>query len=213
MRGSKFFQALDVNWDQLPREFDLGRSARTKYQVTYLVGRAQHFAQNSDEIRWRRLRWSTWCSWLLATHFLGNFFQDWSVKILYARNRVKNLSLRTNSTAIAYIKANVRQGQGRELDRVRSLKEKGAGNMATYRDPVSCFAPLEVIERLLEIRVEAGFSPAVYLLSPDDLADYLDAYGFDVYALSEAEAEFHFGDYRAPLAPGGDHAHCSLTAH
>jgi hypothetical protein len=93
------------------------------------------------------------------------------------------------------------------------FEKKGAGTMATYRDPVRCFAPLEVIERLLEIRVEAGYSPAVYLLSPDDLADYLDAYGFDVYALSEAEAEFHFGDYRAPLAPGGDHAHCSLTAH
>jgi len=93
------------------------------------------------------------------------------------------------------------------------LKGKALDNMATYRDPVRCFAPLEVIERLLEIRVEAGYSPAVYLLSPDDLADYLDAYGFDVYALSEAEAEFHFGDYRAPLAPGGDHAHCSLTAH
>jgi hypothetical protein len=100
----------------------------------------------------------------------------------------------------------------RNLDRVPKLK-KGAENMATYRDPVTCFAPLEVIERLLEIRVEAGYTPAVYLLSPDDLADYLDAYGFDVYALSEAEAEFHFGDYRAPLAPGGDHAHCSLTAH
>jgi hypothetical protein len=99
------------------------------------------------------------------------------------------------------------------MDRVLDFNEKGAGHMATYRDPVSCFAPLEVIERLLEIRVEAGYSPAVYLLSPDDLADYLDAYGFDVYALSEAEAEFHFGDYRAPLAPGGDHAHCSLTAH
>lgn len=99
------------------------------------------------------------------------------------------------------------------LDRATEIEKKGAGNMATYRDPVSCFAPLEVIERLLEIRVEAGYSPAVYLLSPDDLADYLDAYGFDVYALSEAEAEFHFGDYRAPLAPGGDHAHCSLTAH
>ncbi|HEY3582704.1 MAG TPA: hypothetical protein VGK82_19255 [Pyrinomonadaceae bacterium] len=98
------------------------------------------------------------------------------------------------------------------LDCALNLK-KGASNMATYRDPVTCFAPLEVIERLLEIRVEAGYTPAVYLLSPDDLADYLDAYGFDVYALSEAEAEFHFGDYRAPLAPGGDHAHCSLTAH
>jgi len=86
-------------------------------------------------------------------------------------------------------------------------------DMATYRDPVRCFAPLEVIERLLEIRAEAGYTPAVYLLSPDDLADYLDAFGFDVYAFSEAEAEFHFGDYRAPLAPGGDHAHNSLTAH
>jgi hypothetical protein len=85
--------------------------------------------------------------------------------------------------------------------------------MATYRDPVRCFAPLEVIERLLEIRAEAGYGPAVYLLSPDDLADYLDAFGFDVYAFSEAAAEFHFGDYRAPLAPGGDHAHNSLTAH
>jgi hypothetical protein len=85
--------------------------------------------------------------------------------------------------------------------------------MATYRDPVRCFAPLEVIERLLEIRAEAGYSPALYLLSPDDLAAYLDAYGFDVYAFSDTEAEFHFGDYRAPLAPGGDHAHNSLTAH
>jgi hypothetical protein len=93
------------------------------------------------------------------------------------------------------------------------LDEREAQEMATYRDPVRCFAPLEVIERLLEIRVEAGYLPAVYLLSPDDLADYLDAFGFDVYALSESEAEFHFGDYRAPLAPGGDHAHSSPTAH
>ena len=122
---------------------------------------------------------------------------------------------RTNYFRIAYIKVFVLREHRwtRNLDRVREIEKKGAGNMATYRDPVSCFAPLEVIERLLEIRVEAGYTPAVYLLSPDDLADYLDAYGFDVYALSEAEAEFHFGDYRAPLAPGGDHAHCSLTAH
>jgi hypothetical protein len=85
--------------------------------------------------------------------------------------------------------------------------------MATYRDPVRCFAPIEVLERLLEIRAEAGFVPAIYLLSPDDLADYLDAFGFDVYAFSDAEIEFHFGDYRAQLAPGGDLAHSSLTAH
>jgi len=85
--------------------------------------------------------------------------------------------------------------------------------MATYRDPIRCFAPLEVVERLLEIRADAGYAPAIYLLSPHDLAAYLDAYGFDVYAFSEAAAGFHFGDYRAPLAPGGDHAHNSLTAH
>jgi hypothetical protein len=85
--------------------------------------------------------------------------------------------------------------------------------MATYRDPIRCFAPLEVLERLLEIRAEAGFVPAVYLLSPDDLADYFDAFGFDIYAFTEADSEFHFGNYRAPLAPGGDHAHNSLTAH
>ncbi len=86
-----------------------------------------------------------------------------------------------------------------------TISEGGAGGkMATYRDPIRCFAPFEVLERLLEIRAEAGFAPAVYLLSPDDLADYLDAFGFDVYAFSEAEADFHFGDYRAPLAPGGD---------
>lgn len=91
--------------------------------------------------------------------------------------------------------------------------KEALNKMATYRDPVSCFAPLEVLERLLEIRAEAGFAPAVYLLSPDDLADYLDAFGFDVYAFSEPETEFHFGNYRAPLAPGGDHAHESLTQH
>ena len=85
--------------------------------------------------------------------------------------------------------------------------------MATYKDPVTCFAPMEVIERLLEIRDEAGFTPAIYLLSPDDLADYLDAFGFDVYSFSDVEMEFSFGDYRAPLAPGGGNAHSSLTAH
>ena len=95
----------------------------------------------------------------------------------------------------------------------QNLRKGALEIMATYRDPVRCFAPLEVIERLLEIRAEAGYAPAVYLLSPNDLAAYLDAFGFDVYAFSEAETVFHFGDYRAPLAPGGDHAHSSLTAH
>jgi hypothetical protein len=122
---------------------------------------------------------------------------------------------RTTATRWAYIKMDARRGCAvvplaghLETDEREALEV-----MATYRDPVRCFAPLEVIERLLEIRAEAGYSPALYLLSPDDLAAYLDAYGFDVYAFSDTEAAFHFGDYRAPLAPGGDHAHNSLTAH
>jgi hypothetical protein len=85
--------------------------------------------------------------------------------------------------------------------------------MATYKDPVRVFAPLEVIERLLEIRAEAGYSPAVFLLTPDDLAACLDAYGFDVYAFTDPETEFHFGDYRAPLAPFGDRAHNTYKTH
>jgi hypothetical protein len=85
--------------------------------------------------------------------------------------------------------------------------------MATYRDPARVFAPLEVVERLLEIRADAGYSPTLFLRSTDDLAHYLDAYGFDVYALMEGEAEFNYGKYRAAFVPGGDHAHCSLTAH
>lgn len=85
--------------------------------------------------------------------------------------------------------------------------------MATYRDPVRVFAPLEVIERLLEIRADAGFAPVVFLRSSDDLAAYLDAYGFDVYAFLDYDATFSPGHYRAPCAPGGDHAHTSLLAH
>ena len=85
--------------------------------------------------------------------------------------------------------------------------------MATYRDPMRVFAPLEVIERLLEIRADAGYGPAIFLRSADDLVSYFDAYGFDIYSFTDMEAEFRFGQYRAPIAPGGDHAHESLTAH
>jgi hypothetical protein len=85
--------------------------------------------------------------------------------------------------------------------------------MATYRDPARVFAPLEIVERLLEIRAEAGYSPAIFLRSADDLVAYFDAYGFDVYSFTDVEADFDYGKYRAPLAPGGDHAHESLTTH
>ena len=85
--------------------------------------------------------------------------------------------------------------------------------MATYRDPARLFATLEVIERLLEIRSEAGHATTILLRSPGDLAAYLDAYGFDVYSLPDAEVRICLGTYRAPLAPSGDQAHCSPTAH
>ncbi len=86
--------------------------------------------------------------------------------------------------------------------------------MATYRDPVRVFAPLEVVERLLEIRAEAGYMPVIFLRSADDLAEYFDAYGFDVVALpGGGETEFNYGKYCAPIAPGGDHIHCTPTAH
>ncbi|MFL6208360.1 MAG: hypothetical protein ACJ74W_05890 [Pyrinomonadaceae bacterium] len=85
--------------------------------------------------------------------------------------------------------------------------------MATYRDPVRVFAPLEIIERLLEMRADAGYVPAVFMHAENDLTAYFDAYGFDVYAFSEPEAEFNYGRYRAPLAPGGDYAHEHPTAH
>lgn len=85
--------------------------------------------------------------------------------------------------------------------------------MATYHDPVSCFAPLEVIERLLEIRAELGYGEVLYMDSSLDLADFLDAYGFDVYAFSNKEEKINYGDYRAPIVPGGDAVHCSMTAH
>jgi len=85
--------------------------------------------------------------------------------------------------------------------------------MATYHDPVTRFAPLEVIERLLEIRAELGYTQALYLPSALELAGFLDAHGFDAYAFTIGDEEINYGNYRSPLAPGGAHIHGSLTAH
>jgi hypothetical protein len=85
--------------------------------------------------------------------------------------------------------------------------------MATFKDPVKCFAPMEVIERLLEIRADSGYRQAVYLDNSLELADFLDAYGFDSYAFSTVNKKINYGDYRAPIVPGGDIVHCSVTAH
>jgi hypothetical protein len=85
--------------------------------------------------------------------------------------------------------------------------------MATFRDPHECFAPIEVVERLLEIRRELGFSESVYMLESDQLTDFLDSYGFDIYAFSTENEKIKYGDYRAPVVPGGDTHHLSATAH
>lgn len=76
--------------------------------------------------------------------------------------------------------------------------------MATYKDPVQCFAPLEVIERLLEIRSELGFEQSVYLPSSSELAHSFDAYGFSIYSFVNEKRVMNFGDYTAPIVPGGD---------
>jgi len=85
--------------------------------------------------------------------------------------------------------------------------------MATYQDPVKCFAPLEVVERLLEIRAELGYQEVVYLDSSLDLVNFLDAFGFDVYSFSTEDEKINYGDYRATIVPGGDFIHCSATGH
>lgn len=85
--------------------------------------------------------------------------------------------------------------------------------MATFNDPVTCFAPLEVIERLLSIRAELGFPEFLYIDNSVDLVEFLDAYGFDVYSFSSKNEKINYGDYRATIVPGGDAVHCSITAH
>jgi hypothetical protein len=85
--------------------------------------------------------------------------------------------------------------------------------MATYKDPVKCFAPIEMVERLLEIRGEFGFVQALYLPDSSGLADCLDANGFDIYAFSTTNEELNYGDYSAPVVPGGDNIHSSVKAH
>ena len=85
--------------------------------------------------------------------------------------------------------------------------------MATYKDPNECFAPLEVIERLLQIRAELGFSETLYLDRSQELTDFLDAYGFDIYAFSTGNDKIDLDQVSTPVVPGGDNVHNSITAH
>ncbi len=85
--------------------------------------------------------------------------------------------------------------------------------MATFKDPAQCFAPLEVVERLLEIRAELGFTETLYLNRSQELMDFLDAYGFDIYAFSTKNEKINYGDYSSPVVPGGDMMHTLSKVH
>jgi hypothetical protein len=85
--------------------------------------------------------------------------------------------------------------------------------MATFHDPHTRFAPLEVIERLIEIRAELGFPEHLYLERTEEIMDFLDSYGFDIYSFTTDNDKMDFGLYSSPVVPGGDSVHSSLTAH
>lgn len=84
--------------------------------------------------------------------------------------------------------------------------------MASYKNPINTFEPIEVVERMLEIRRECGFTEAVFLFDSGDLADYLDAYGFDMYAFSNRTA-IDYDKAQTPFVPNGDSLHSSPLAH
>lgn len=85
--------------------------------------------------------------------------------------------------------------------------------MATFKDPDRCFAPIEVIERILQIRAELGFCETVYVDRSEELTDFFDAFGFDIYAFSTKNDKINYDDYTSPVVPGGDNHHLSITGH
>lgn len=87
--------------------------------------------------------------------------------------------------------------------------------MASYRDPETGFAPIEVIERLLEICEYFGHSAKLNISSSLDLATYLDSLGFDVYSLTTntQEAAFKINQGTTMVLPSGDKSHNHYLAH
>ncbi|PYP86577.1 MAG: hypothetical protein DMF61_12920 [Blastocatellia bacterium AA13] len=86
--------------------------------------------------------------------------------------------------------------------------------MASFRDPVKTFAPMEVLERLLEIAEYYGHRPVLYITSSEDLASYLDSFGFDIYSLtSNPAAAFNHTSRIVTVLPNGSRSHESATTH
>jgi hypothetical protein len=90
----------------------------------------------------------------------------------------------------------------------------GRKDVASFRDPAKTFAPIEVIERLLEITELYGAAPRLYISADEDLASYLDSFGFDVYALTaNTHGSFKTATRSALILPSGSRSHESFTAH
>lgn len=85
--------------------------------------------------------------------------------------------------------------------------------MASFKDPKLSFSPIEVIDRLLEIRGELGFAETLYIDRSAELTDFLDAFGFDVYAFSTKNEKIELDVPSTPVVPGGDTLHTSVTGH
>jgi hypothetical protein len=86
--------------------------------------------------------------------------------------------------------------------------------MASFRDPARTFSPVEVIERLLEITDYYGHDPVLYISSSNDLATYLDSFGFDIYSLTNDTNEaFEASSRIVSVLPNGSRSHESATAH
>ena len=94
------------------------------------------------------------------------------------------------------------------------MELKKGVKMASFRDPAKTFSPIEVIERLLEITDYYGHKPVLYISSSDDLATYLDSFGFDIYSLTnDTSASFKTSTRSVEVLPNGSRSHESVTAH
>ena len=86
--------------------------------------------------------------------------------------------------------------------------------MASFRDPVKTFAPIQVVERLLEIADYYGHRPVLFITSSEDLASYLDSFGFDIYTpTGNPSAAFSHTSRIVTVLPNGSRSHESATAH
>ncbi|MBK7992891.1 MAG: hypothetical protein IPK14_05570 [Blastocatellia bacterium] len=77
--------------------------------------------------------------------------------------------------------------------------------MASFKDPKEHFAPIEVVERLLEICEYYGQPQSLYLSSTLDLTTYFDSFGFDVYSLTDdTNTAFEINSPTVNVVPSGD---------